>query len=376
MRDLVVVLLIDALGWEVARRFDFAAGILPRRAPLGTVLGYSSAAIPSLLSGASPVEHGSWAMFRRAAGRSSFGAYRWLPPLPRALEWRARRWIRRMSDRAGHIRNYYDLYEIPVRLLPRFDVAQYGDPYLPGGLKRETLFDRFVSEDIRYDLWYHRTSESHNMAALVDAIPGTSDVLFLYTAELDAIMHRVGIFHENVEERLLRYERFLERVIGRAEQHGRRARVFMLSDHGMADVRSEVDLWGELEKRGHRLGRDYLAFFDSTMARLWADEKVARDAEEILAASESGRLLDDDELARHGCLFADRSYGEWILLANPGVMIVPSFMGRARIAGMHGYDPDDRYSIGCFATNDESGDLPGSILDFKEYLLSRIKECP
>ena len=44
-----IVLLIDALGWEIAEHFGFATTLLPRRRALGTVLGYSSAAIPSLL---------------------------------------------------------------------------------------------------------------------------------------------------------------------------------------------------------------------------------------------------------------------------------------------------------------------------------------
>ncbi|MCK5619391.1 MAG: nucleotide pyrophosphatase, partial [Candidatus Krumholzibacteria bacterium] len=60
-RPLTIVLLIDALGWEIAERFEFCKGLSLRRAPLGTVLGYSSAAIPSLLSGALPSEHGAWA---------------------------------------------------------------------------------------------------------------------------------------------------------------------------------------------------------------------------------------------------------------------------------------------------------------------------
>ena len=132
-------------------------------------------------------------------------------------------------------------------------------------------------------------------------------------------------------------------------------------------------MWGSLEKRGHRLGRDYLGFFDSTMARLWSSERIARDAAAILEENRSGRLLNDEELDARGCLFPDRSYGEWIFLLDPGVMIVPSFMGGARLAAMHGYDPDDIYSHGFFATNDDTGDLPGSILDFKVYLMSRLK---
>ena len=290
-----IVLLIDALGWEIAGHFGFATSLLPQRRSLGTVLGYSSAAIPSLLSGALPDEHRSWAMWRKANGRAPFGFLRYLPALPHALEWRTRRLARRLADRRGLIRGYYDLYDIPVSVLPHFDVAQSQDPYEPGGLRCETVFDRFVENGTPYRMWNYRTPESDNMTALVECLGGEESVLFLYTAELDALMHRVGTRDSSVGERLDRYQRFLERVVDRAAGLGESVRLVVLSDHGMTDVTSEVDVWGELERRGHRLGRDYLAFFDSTMVRIWGDEAVARDAAAFLEEHGAGRLLEDDE---------------------------------------------------------------------------------
>jgi hypothetical protein len=283
--------------------------------------------------------------------------------------------VRRFADRTRRIDNYYDLYEVPVRLLHHFDLGLHGDPYQPGGLPEETVFDAFGKRGIPYRLWYYHTAESRNMSELVDEIAGDARVLFLYTAELDAMMHRLGIFHQEVEDKLERYERFLERVVDRASRHNRRARVYLLSDHGMTDVRSEVDVWGGLARSGYTLGRDYLGFFDSTMVRLWSNEEVARAAATIMEGQGSGRLLNDEELENYGCLFPDRRYGEHILLADPGVMVVPSFMGCSRLAAMHGYAPEDIYSLGCFYTNDESGDMPESILGFKDYLLERIAEA-
>ena len=82
--------------------------------------------------------------------------------------------------------------------------------------------------------------------------------------------------------------------------------------------------------------------------------------------------LGDDELSAFGCLFDDRSYGDAVFVANPGVMFVPSFMGGTKIAAMHGYDPGDRFSRGCFLSSDVGADPPDSILDFKEYLFGRL----
>jgi hypothetical protein len=371
-RPLTVVFLIDALGWEVADRFDFCKELLPERTSLGTVLGYSSAAIPSLLSGCPPSEHGEWSMYRLAGDGARFRHFRFLPKLPHALEWRTRRLIRKISDLRGVTAGYYDLYDIPLHLLGYFDLAAYKDSYLPGGLSRETIFDRLEEIGIWYKLWYYRTTEAENMDGLLSAIGGDFDLLFLYTPDLDALMHRVGIFDKAVKTKLEVYERFIEKVMTLGDKAGREVCVHVISDHGMTDVHTEVDIWGEMERRRYHLGKDYLAFYDSTMARLWCDDRVRAAAAEILETAEAGRELDDKELATYGCLFPDHSYGKTIFLANPGVMIVPSFMGREKVAAMHGYDPEDKYSKGCFLTNDRTGPLPSSILDFKSYLLSRI----
>ncbi len=364
-RPVTMVFLVDALGWEIAEHFGFGREHFGTRASLGTVLGYSAAAIPSLLSGATPAEHGSWAMFRRAAATGSFQSLGWIPPLPHNVDWRARKWIRRWLDRRGRVKGYYDLYEIPAHLLHRFDVGQTGDPFRPGGLARETVFDWMQAEGIRYRLWDYRTGENENMRAAVTALSEPFDVLFVYTAELDSLMHRVGIFDPSVGARLATYTAFLDNVKNAARANDVELEIVLLSDHGMTDVTETVDVWQTLAKHGWKVGRDYLAFFDSTMARTWGGEGVA-DAV-TLALGDKGRRLDAPQLRAFGCYFPDGSYGEDIFLADPGVLIVPSFMGATRIAAMHGYHPEDRFSRGVFMT-DAPMPAPASILGFKSHL--------
>src|SRR5439155_20183 len=73
--DRHVFVLIDAFGWEIAQRLGFLSDALPHRAPLRTVLGYSSGAIPTMLTGKSPAEHGHWNLFYYDPEGSPF---RWL----------------------------------------------------------------------------------------------------------------------------------------------------------------------------------------------------------------------------------------------------------------------------------------------------------
>lgn len=364
-RPVVLVFLVDALGWEIAERFGFGREEFPSRAPLDTVLGYSSAAIPSLLSGTMPAEHGSWSMFKRAESDSTFGALARVPRLPRPLEWRARRWVRRYLDARAGVRAYYDLYEIPLHLLHRFDLGQKGDPFQPAGLARETVFDWMQREGVRYQLGYYRSGEEENFVAAEQALRGDVDVVFVYTAELDALMHRVGIFHDSVAGRLRRYASFLSTMRRVAREQRRSLTTILLSDHGMTDVVRVADPWTALEKHGRRVGRDYLAFFDSTMARVWGDAAAMDAVTEALG--DDGRRLTDDELRELGCWFPAREYGDAVVLANPGVLIVPSFMGSRPIAAMHGYHPSDAFSKGCFMS-DTGYTPPASLLGFKAYL--------
>ena len=178
---LVVVILIDALGWEIVERFGFCKRLLERAAPLDTVLGYSSAAIPSLLTGEPPSTHGAWAMYRYAPQSSPFGFLRYVPRLPHSLQWRLRVLAKKIVARRQSIRGYYDLYEIPPHLLSDFDIAQRGDPYTPGGMAHETLFDRLVADGVGFKTWTYRTPEALNFDALVDSVGSTERLLFLYS---------------------------------------------------------------------------------------------------------------------------------------------------------------------------------------------------
>src|SRR5580704_4803806 len=60
-----IFVLVDALGWEWVKATRFLEGIAPHRRALQTVLGYSAGAIPSILTGCTPAEHGRLAMYQR-----------------------------------------------------------------------------------------------------------------------------------------------------------------------------------------------------------------------------------------------------------------------------------------------------------------------
>jgi type I phosphodiesterase/nucleotide pyrophosphatase len=338
----MVVLLVDALGWELAGRTRDLAPGLPQRRKLDTILGFSSGALPTLFTGKLPAEHGRWLMYRRAMGPTPFAGFGWLRLAPGRIRrsWRLGRVLHRLVRRRG-VGGYFDLYQVPRPLLAEFDLAERDDIFAPQGLPLDSLWDALARRGVHRVSWDWRTPETANFAALEHHVAtGVGDFLFCYTAGLDATLHREGSSGAGVRAWLDR----LAALIGRLEQAGARRGaapwIYLLSDHGMVDVEGTVDVMGRLAALPVRWPADYLAFFDSTMARFWWRGSAARDqVRSALAADSAGRWLDEGELEREGCRFAGHEYGDDVFLLDPGRLMVPSFMGSEPVRAMHGYSP-------------------------------------
>lgn len=337
----MVVLLVDALGWELAsRRTDFAAGLVHRRR-LDTVLGFSTGALPTLFTGRSPSEHGRWVMYRRAAGAGVFRGFGAISLLPARIQrsWRFGQWLRNVVVSRG-ARGYFSLYEVPRPLLASFDLVEKDDIFAPGGLPVESLWDTLERRSIPWRGWNWRTPEDQALAAVLERVAhGDERFLFCYSADLDAILHREGSRGPQVAPRLDRYSAWLGALEDAAARRGERIGLYLLSDHGMVDVDRHADVMSAVARIGLRMPDQFLAFFDSSMARFWWRTEGARSRVHAALANFPGRWLDGAALAAAGCGFADHAYGDEVFLLDPGVLLVPSFMGREPVAAMHGYDP-------------------------------------
>jgi hypothetical protein len=343
---LSIYVLVDALGWELVRHHRFLDDLLPDRRWLVTVLGYSSGAIPTLLSGRVPAEHGHWNLFYRAPAASPFRWTRPLGRLPRPLVENpvARRGIKHLSRRLSGYTGYFSIYDYPVAQLAQFDLAEKRDIYQPGGLSCPSLFDRLRQAGIAYEGYtYHR----HTDAQILDLAPEraattSARVLFLYLSGLDHYLHFHIADREGVRGQLAWYEAGLRRVWRAATQARDDVRLFVFSDHGMTPVRWTYDLARDVETLGLATPGDYLAAYDSTMARFWfATERARERLGALLGDHPCGRLLDRAELTRLGIWFDDDRYYQALFLMKPGVLLCPSHMGSVRFAGMHGYHPSD-----------------------------------
>jgi hypothetical protein len=350
----MLVVLVDALGWRLAGQDPAFAPRLPERRPLATVLGFSSGALPTAFTGRPPREHGRWLMYRRAAGDGVFRGLGWLRLLPARVRrsWRLTRWLTAWIERRG-VRGYFNLYEVPRGELAEFDLPERDDIFVPGGLPCDSLWDTLERQHVPWRGWNWRTPEDTARAEALGCLEqGRHDFLFLYSASLDALLHREGSRGAGVRASLARWSAWFDAAAAAAVRGGREPWLYLCSDHGMVDVTASVDIMGRLAPLPWRHGRDYLAFFDSTFARFWWRTPAARGPVlAALAAEPRGHWMSPAELASHGADFADHRYGDDLYLLDPGALLVPSYMGREPVAAMHGYAPSHPDMAGVLASN-------------------------
>jgi len=343
---LSIHVLVDALGWEVLRGRPFLDDVLVDRRWLGTILGYSSGAIPTLLSGRLPSQHGHWNLFYLDPARSPFAWTRPLRRLPAPLVENAvaRRAVKHLARRLSGYSGYFSIYDYPVAHLPLFDLTEKRDIYQPGGLDCPSIFDRLRAAGVPYECYtYHRHTDAEILAlAARRAAESSARVLFLYLSGLDHYLHFNVHDADGVSRRVAWYEAGLRRVWDAARRRRDDVRMLVFSDHGMTPIRWTYDLARDVDALGLRVPDDYLPAYDSTMARFWVwSERARRALAGLLGDHPCGRLLDRRELAQLGIWFEDGRYYHLLFLMKPGVLLSPSHMGSVRFAGMHGFHPSD-----------------------------------
>lgn len=356
-KKLSLFLFIDAFGWEVRKRHPF---FLENRTvdqrKLDTILGYSSACDPSIISGRLPHDHRMWSSFYYDPDGSPFRWTRPLALLPDAIfrRGRVRHILSKLIKKVQGFTGYFQLYGVPFEYLPLFNYAEQKRIWEPGGLlSGESIFDELHRLGIPHYVHDSAVSDEVKLARLTADIESQRiDFAYCSLGKLDALMHAAGTRDPRVSQLMHWYDEQFEQLLRTAEAHYEEVVWYVFTDHGMHDIREGYDLIADVQATGLRWNRDYAAFYDSTMARFWPLNERARNALiAALANHPKGHLLSEDELRAQGTFFEDGMYGELIFLIDSNIQIVPSFMGVKQIKGMHGYNPADADSAAAIASN-------------------------
>ena len=380
--DVEIFLFIDALGWELVERTNFMAEKLPFRRRIEMQFGYSSTAIPTILSGKTPAEHGHLGLFRFAPKDSPFKALGMISPLMRPKSFwnrgRVRNFLSKLVKRLYGFTGYFQLYLMPFEKLPLMDYCEKRDLFAPHGMGSvENLRDLLDKSGRPFHISDWRIGDKRNFAAARQALAEGKTFLFVYTAELDALLHRYPVLLDDaIREKLDWYEREIDSLFKTCRDLGKTLRLTVMSDHGMTPLTKTVDLKSAVEKTGLVFGRDYGACYDSTMLRVTFLKPEAEPAIRAAIApfENDGRWLTEEEEKHYGIYRADRSFCDALFLMNPGVQIAPSDMGLRPLNGMHGFAPEDKDSQAVVMSTEEIPPQVRRVADYFSMMKERIFE--
>ncbi|MDR0932196.1 MAG: alkaline phosphatase family protein [Victivallales bacterium] len=377
-----IFLFIDALGWELVQAEHFLEKELPERKKMRMQFGYSCSAIPTILSGKTPSEHGHLSLFRYEPKHSPFKFFKLLHyiMLPRSL-WnrgRVRNVLSRMVKKLYGYTGYFQLYRVPFDRIGMMDYCEKRDLFAADGIAPfENLYDVLKKSGLSFHISNWRKSEGENLAEGLRLVREEKcDFLFLYTAALDSLEHDCVGKPEILREKLAFYETKIRELLAEGKLHARDFRLTVISDHGMTPLSGTVDLRKSLEQTGLKFGRDYAACYDSTMLRVHflkpESEAIIKDA--VLPFANCGHWLTEQEERSFDIWREDRLFGDAFFLLNPGIQIIPSDMGGTPLAGMHGFDPADKDSNAAMLSNVSIPEDVNAVADYFRLMKSRIDE--
>jgi len=337
-KNKVLVVFIDALGPDQLVRFGERLSFLPHTKKLDGILGYSSGALPTILTGQQPEAHGRMCLFSaRAEGQTSIlRPMKWLGLLPKIVHERGR--VRRVAEKilkkSAKLEGYVALHRVPPHLFEWLDMPERDDMFVSDDIGGAPTFlgdARAAGLSVYSAPWQLPEEErwAHTHATLKSQKP---DLSFLYATELDGIMHREGPNGPEAWDALDRIAKNVQRARDILADDGSPLTTLLVGDHGMAQVDTFVDPRAMLR----RIGSTKL-FVDSTMIRAWGtDLQLGQLRREIEREAWGGTWLDGTELdSRH--VPQNHIFGKAMYVLPEGAIFAPSFLG-GRIAGMHGYD--------------------------------------
>ncbi len=367
----VLVVFVDSLGPNQVPIFGDSLDFLEHRGNLRGTMGYTCGALPSILTGASPVEHGRMCLFAKPSMNQNapLAALSFLGLLPRLVHERGalRRRIGSLFARSQNIKGYFELYKVPPKVFTWVDAPEKEDLFQTrdiGGYPTFLAQAREAGLSVYASPWQmpERERWQHAFDHLRTFAPKLS---FLYAPTLDGILHTDGLGGQRAALEASK----IAGKIDRAQRILRRASTeevvtIVVGDHGMADVRRVIDPRGaKLETLGIQ------HFIDSTMLRMWGSkDKLAQASRRIVDAGWGGEWIAGAQLAARGIPGSD---GHAVYLLGEGSLFAPSFLGGA-VRGMHGYDLTAPSSRSAVLSSSPIGAQIASTTDISAWVLANL----
>lgn len=360
---LTLMVLVDALRCDYVARTRYLRHLASRSATGALREAFGFVPRAAYFGGLNAAQFGFTNMYCFDPERSPFQVARALPShragasVERALGLRP--FIEQVARERlpAFAKQYVSTLEMPLEFLPCFDPVEKRAPWDPQ-VGYRSLFAQLNTAGTPWFQcsWPDTTrlpdpSDAGIVRETLSQLRPDHRFAYVHLQELDGIGHVHGPNSSALQRRLEQTDALCEQLIESVRQRYASLNLLLFGDHGMVTVTRTLDLGPVLEATGLRFGTDYAYFLDSTMARFWFfHARARRDLEQALANVSGGRLLTEDDLARHGIAGCDRRNAESVFLADPGVLIFPNFFQSEGepIRGMHGYAPDCPDNLGYF----------------------------
>lgn len=350
-----LIIFVDALPFQDLAKLPGLRS-WPWQAELQPGFGYSINLHAELFAGLTPDEVGFFGEWTFDPERAPGRRYARLLPLLDAM---ARPYLLNRGLQTILTWRYRPGYRMPNLPLARLaDFAHVGRKVDRGDFGHPTLFHRHprlqvvdvagLRKGLRDAALFERAQQ---------LIASGVEQLFVPLPDLDGIGHQHGTASAAWRAHLERIDGWAQALASHFLERHPRADVFLLSDHGMADVRQglRLDLTRELgpERRDR-----YLTFTDSTLLRAWVfDTRLENSLAEALAKVEGLHVLSPDERAAFG--LTSPAFGALIAVLEEGICFQPSTFARHIPRAMHGYHPDRRSQHGVLLYQGPSAPVAG-----------------
>lgn len=378
-KTIEIFLFIDALGWKIVNDHHFLTGLLPHRRRIDMQFGYSCSAIPTILSGKTPAEHGHLGLFRFAPEESpfkSFARLAWLfKPASFWNRGRVRHHLSKVLKKFYGFTGYFQLYRMPLWKLKFVDYCEKRNLFVAGGMENiANLHDTLSKKGVNFHISDWHLSDAENCLAAEKAIEKGKNFLFVYTAGFDGVLHdRVGD-DKAVKEKLDEIQKLVESLYRKAEKYAESVQFTIISDHGMTPLAGTVDIMDKVAQSGLVFGKDYGVCYDSTMARFYYLNDNARSVIAEIMKEFPGHFLSKEEELKYRIYRSDRAFGDEIFLLDAGIQIVPSDMGGIPLNGMHGFAPENEHSFAALLSNRELPEKIEHVADYFNFMIERAEK--
>jgi hypothetical protein len=369
----LLIVFVDAMGPAQLQRFQEQLAFLPHRRTLRGILGYSSGALPTILTGAPPSVHGRMCLFSRNEDESDsiLSPLSMLGLLPRAIHERnaVRRMAASLLAKHSGLSGYVALHRVPPEAFRWIDIPEREDLFQTEmiGRARSFLADARQAGLCVFTANWRLPEDERWQDALSTIESMQPDLTFLYSTELDAHLHEHGNAAQRTHEVL---SRIAQRIAHAREILAKDARslvTIVVGDHGMADVTRVIDPRPRLA----RLRIEH-SIVDSTMWRFWGnDATLSRVRRELEFSNTPGSWLDLRALRARSVPVAGAPYGQALWLLPEGMIFAPSWVGN-KARGMHGYDVGTQSSLAALASDDASVSSCSSLTDIASIVRKHL----